>query len=184
MSLTNRFVSQGDCAISGDSAIQFQTVLGSCVSLCARCPQTGIGGMNHFLLPARLDGDEVESDSRRFGVFAVESLLNGVSAQAKTARTKLELKAFGGASVLPSMTNVGRANITFLEGVLQRDSLRLAASDLGGDFGRKVIFHPGTGKAWVKRLAVVDQNQIVAEEAARLIRPQSKGGDDDIELFG
>jgi chemotaxis protein CheD len=27
------------------------TVLGSCVSVCMRDPDTGVGGMNHFLLP-------------------------------------------------------------------------------------------------------------------------------------
>lgn len=140
--------------------------------------------MNHFLLPLDPAADQVEHDSQRFGAFAVEALLNQVTTACGTSRVDLELKAFGGASVLPSMTNVGRANITFLKSVLLRDRLTLTASDLGGDAGRSVIYHPVSGKAWVKRLAMVDQQKIIAEEAARLIRPRKPADPGDIELFG
>ena len=34
------------------------TVLGSCVSACIHDPIRGIGGMNHFMLPASQQGDE------------------------------------------------------------------------------------------------------------------------------
>ncbi len=179
-----RFVTQGDCEITDDTRLRFQTVLGSCISLCARCPQSGVGGMNHFLLPADPSGD-VAGESQRFGVYAVEALINTIIARTGADRKQLELKAFGGGSVAAGMTNVGKANITFLESVLQRDRLVLAASDLGGEFGRKLIYHPATGKAWIKRLSVVDERQVAVDEFARLSRRERKPEpQDDIELFG
>jgi chemotaxis protein CheD len=36
--------------ISGEAVI---TVLGSCVSACVRDYKLGVGGMNHFMLPAK-----------------------------------------------------------------------------------------------------------------------------------
>src|SRR3984885_16182086 len=44
----------GECYVPRhDEAIV--TVLGSCISACIRDPETGLGGMNHFMLPDRGD---------------------------------------------------------------------------------------------------------------------------------
>jgi chemotaxis protein CheD len=37
--------------VSADPQVVMTTVLGSCIAACLRDPTTGIGGMNHFLLP-------------------------------------------------------------------------------------------------------------------------------------
>ncbi len=44
-----------------DKDMLIVTVLGSCVSACIRDTMTGIGGMNHFMLPDGGDGDSVVS---------------------------------------------------------------------------------------------------------------------------
>jgi hypothetical protein len=36
--------------VTGDD-VMITTALGSCVAACIRDPQTGVGGMNHFMLP-------------------------------------------------------------------------------------------------------------------------------------
>ena len=62
------------------------TVLGSCVSACLRDPRTGIGGMNHFMLPD--DGGDAGnplSTSARYGVYAMELLINEILKAGATA---------------------------------------------------------------------------------------------------
>jgi len=51
------------------------TVLGSCVAACIRDRTTGLGGMNHFMLPDGGDSGPV-SASMRYGTYAMEVLIN------------------------------------------------------------------------------------------------------------
>ncbi len=54
------------------------TVLGSCISACIRDPVTGVGGMNHFILPAPKGegGSDAWGVSARYGSYAMELLVN------------------------------------------------------------------------------------------------------------
>ena len=54
------------------------TVLGSCVSTCIRDGNTGLGGMNHFMLPEDPRKDK-RGDALRYGCFALERLIKNVS---------------------------------------------------------------------------------------------------------
>ena len=85
------------------------TVLGSCVAACIRDRVTGIGGMNHFMLPAGGDPDSPVSASMRYGTYAMEVLINELL-KSGARRENLEAKVFGGGNVLAGFTsiNVGR----------------------------------------------------------------------------
>lgn len=64
------------------------TVLGSCVSACIRDRLTGLGGMNHFMLPdGGGDGGSPVSASMRYGSFAMEILINDLLKAARGAST-------------------------------------------------------------------------------------------------
>src|SRR3954467_13074142 len=52
------------------------TVLGSCVSACIRDRVSGLGGMNHFMLPDGGDSGSPVSASARYGTYAMEILIN------------------------------------------------------------------------------------------------------------
>ena len=53
------------------------TVLGSCVSACIRDRVSGVGGMNHFMLPdGGADSENPVSASMRYGTYAMEVLIN------------------------------------------------------------------------------------------------------------
>src|SRR5215471_8826261 len=60
------------------------TVLGSCVSACIRDPIRGIGGMNHFMLPASQQNvaDKWQygrmDEAARYGNYAMELLINTI----------------------------------------------------------------------------------------------------------
>ena len=161
------------------------TVLGSCVSACIRDPRSGLGGMNHFMLPESATGqwgDEL-SAAMRYGNFAMEALINAVL-KSGCSRRDLEIKLFGGANFSVGVTMIGQKNSDFALRYLQEEGLRVAASDLGGAFGRRIHYHPATGKVARLFLRGAGKDQVAAEErryGAELRRKPVDGG--DVQLF-
>ncbi|MBI5910498.1 MAG: chemoreceptor glutamine deamidase CheD [Betaproteobacteria bacterium] len=162
------------------------TVLGSCVTACIRDRLSGIGGMNHFMLPdARPDSDNPVSLSARYGAFAMEVLINSLICLG-ARRTLLEAKVFGGGNVLPGMTtmNIGQRNADFALGFLSTEKIRVVARDLIDVYPRKVYYFPKSGKVLVKKLRKVHNDTIYRREieyGARLVKEEVAG---DVELFG
>ena len=67
----------GEHYITTDRDIMLVTVLGSCVAACIRDPLTGIGGMNHFMLPESECGTWGKTSAAlRYGNHAMEALIN------------------------------------------------------------------------------------------------------------
>ncbi|MGI4982005.1 MAG: chemoreceptor glutamine deamidase CheD [Janthinobacterium lividum] len=130
------------------------TVLGSCVSACIRDPGTGIGGMNHFMLPDESgDPSRDSSDAMRYGAYAMEVLINELI-KGGARRSGLEAKVFGGAAVLKRMhtLNIGEDNSRFVRRYLALENIRIVAEDLEGEHPRKVCFMPATGRVMVRKL--------------------------------
>ncbi len=162
------------------------TVLGSCVTACIRDKLSGIGGMNHFMLPdANPDKDNPVSTSARYGTFAMEILINNLLSLG-AHRTLLEAKVFGGGNVLPNMTTtkIGERNAQFALRFLAMEKIPVAARDLVDIYPRKVYFFPKTGKVLVKKLRNIHNETIYAREkeySARIIKEEVAG---EVELFG
>ena len=132
------------------------TVLGSCVSACIRDRISGVGGMNHFMLPdTGGDADNPVSASMRYGTYAMEVLINELL-KAGAKRENLEAKVFGGGNVLRGFTaiNVGERNAKFVLDYLKAERMRVIAEDLNDIYPRKVYFFPKTGKVLVKKLTL------------------------------
>ena len=124
------------------------TVLGSCVSACIRDRVSGVGGMNHFMLPdTGGDADNPVSASMRYGTYAMEVLINELL-KAGAKRENMEAKVFGGGNVLRGFTaiNVGERNAKFVLDYLRAERMRVIAEDLNDIYPRKVYFFPRTGK--------------------------------------
>jgi chemotaxis protein CheD len=158
----------GEYYVTGDDLL-LVTVLGSCVSACVRDRVLGVGGMNHFMLPYRGRGGSggdggILSPSMRYGTHAMEVLINQLY-KAGARREHLEIKVFGGASVLKGMTtlDVGERNSQFVLEFLKSEGLPVAASDLFDIYPRKVYFMPGTGQIRVRKL----RGQVVPAELAQ-----------------
>jgi chemotaxis protein CheD len=158
------------------------TILGSCVAVCLRDPATQVGGMNHFLLP---DGGDsgVAGTAGRYGVNAMEMLINELVKRG-AQRRRLEAKIFGGGHVMKNFTslNVGQRNAEFTKAFLKTEEIRLLSEDLLDVHPRKVCFLPKSGRAFVKKLAVVDESLVQQERQyqSRLVEKPVAG---DIELF-
>lgn len=160
------------------------TVLGSCVAACIRDRVTGIGGMNHFMLPSGGEADSPVSASMRYGTYAMEVLINDVL-KSGARRENLEAKVFGGGNVLTgfSTINVGERNAQFVREYLNAENIRLVAEDLNDVHPRKVYFFPRSGKVLVKKLKQLNNNTLVNREqdyAQRLLASRVGGA---VELF-
>ncbi len=161
------------------------TVLGSCVSACIRDRMTGIGGMNHFMLPdGGSDLDSPVSASMRYGTYAMEVLINDLL-KAGARRENLEAKVFGGGNVLRGFIaiNVGERNAQFVRAFLRAENIRVVAEDLNDIHPRKVYFFPRTGKVLVKKLKQLNNNTLVNREQDYAQRLQTTPVAGDVELF-
>ena len=158
------------------------TVLGSCVSACIRDRLTGLGGMNHFMLP---DGDSADA-SGRYGSYAMELLINEML-KLGARRESLQAKIFGGGQVMHNFTtmNVGERNTAFVTQYLQTERIPIVSEDVLDIYPRKVVFFPASGKAMVKRLAHAHPEELVQQEFTRgnaaVVARNTAGG--SVDLF-
>ena len=169
-----------------DKDMLIVTVLGSCVSACIRDIKTGIGGMNHFMLPdsAKADKDSPISESMRYGTYAMEVLINELIRNG-ARRNNLEAKIFGGGNVLRSFTanNVGERNATFVKKFLKDEGISISSEDLLDIYPRKVYFLPKTGKVLVKKLKQLNNYTLVKREEAYSSKLKSTDVGGDVDLF-
>jgi chemotaxis protein CheD len=162
------------------------TVLGSCVCACIRDKFSGIGGMNHFMLPdSGQDRNNPLGESARYGTYAMEILINQLLKMG-AKRGNLEAKVFGGASVLRGFTvnNVGERNAEFVMQFLKTEKIPVIAKDMLDVNPRKVYYFPTTGLVRVKNLKQVHNDTIINREAAYNTRLQYAKLEGDVELFG
>ncbi len=157
------------------------TVLGSCVAACIRDISSGIGGMNHFMLPDTAGDHDV---SGRYGTYAMEMLINQLL-KLGAQRHHLEAKVFGGGNVIASMTqtNVGERNATFVLDFLKTEKISVVAKDLLDIYPRKVYFFPNTGRVMVKKLRSVHNHTIEERETQYRTRLRESKVEGEIELF-
>jgi chemotaxis protein CheD len=161
------------------------TVLGSCVSACIRDRVTGLGGMNHFMLPdGGADTGSPVSASARYGTYAMEVLINDLL-KAGARRDNLEAKVFGGGAVLKGFTaiNVGERNAAFVQSFLKNEKIRIVAEDLNDIYPRKVYFFPRTGKVLVKKLMQTHNDTLAQRENEYANRLKAKPVAGEVELF-
>jgi len=129
--------------------VRIVTILGSCVAACVWDEGAGVGGLCHFVLPR---GTGERSSGLRFGNLAVPELIQRVVALgAKPDR--LRGKLFGGARIAPGLQSenpLARRNVDAARALLAEAGVPVLAADVGGLRGRKLVFHPDDGSAWVK----------------------------------
>jgi chemotaxis receptor (MCP) glutamine deamidase CheD len=143
--------------------IKIRTILGSCVAACLFDPSTGIGGMNHFLLPGTLDDPGL---STRYGVNAMEVLINEMMKLGARRKT-LQAKIFGGGDIFraahPYMI-IGEKNIQFVREFLETESIPVMASRVGGKQGLTVVCFPHIFDVFVKPITTKHFAMIEDEE--------------------
>ena len=150
------YLKPGELVVA-EAPVMVTTVLGSCISVTMFQPTTGVAAICHGMLP---NGGKSESfkyvDSAiRYMVRYFDSL--------KISRGEIQVKLFGGAdmftSTQPSVRNltVGWQNISVAIRCLEEYGLILAASDVGGKRGRKLVFKSDTGFVYIKKMIGQDR---------------------------
>ena len=130
---------------------EITTVLGSCVAVCLFDPKTGVGGMNHFMLPSQaVDA----GTSARYGIHAMELVITNIMKQGGD-RHRLKAKAFGGANLLQlqfrnELSGIGQQNVDFVREFLKTEEIPLVAEKLGGQHALRIFFYPHDGRVVVR----------------------------------
>ncbi|QXI31178.1 chemoreceptor glutamine deamidase CheD [Pseudomonas vanderleydeniana] len=132
---------------------RLRTLLGSCVAFTFWHPQRRIGGMCHFMLPARSRRD-LALDGR-YADEAVELLLGHARAHGTTPQD-YQVKLFGGGEMFPEQRrslpaqDVASLNIRAALELAEHHRLHLAAQDMGSTGYRTILFDLWNGNVWVR----------------------------------
>lgn len=171
-------IMQGDSYVTENASEVLTTILGSCIAACIRDPEAGVGGMNHFLLP---EGSGADQDAQRFGVNAMELLINGILKRGGLRR-RFEAKLFGGANVIAQLSDVGSRNVAFAKKFLADEGISVVGGDVGGNAPRRIQYWAITGRA--RQLAVrADNKALVEREILEARKTPAVATSDDVELF-
>lgn len=162
-----------------------RTLLGSCVAACLYDPVTGVGGMNHFLLPEGPAHDVQETT--RYGVHAMEVLINELMHHGADRR-RLRAKAFGASDAIRHVVlsrEVQRRNADFIREFLAVEGIVLEKALLGGPRPLEVLFATDSGKAFVRALTLPSTDTLATDEdrySEALVHPRA-AAEDDVTLF-
>lgn len=131
------------------SAHVYDTVLGSCVSICLWDKKLKIGSMNHFMLPF-WNGKGLASP--RYGNIAIPQMIYEMNALGSHTEN-IQAKIFGGAKILSvENTNlmVGDRNIDIAHKILEENKINVLKESVGGVRGRKILFRTDTFEIYMK----------------------------------
>lgn len=131
-----------------------QTVLGSCVSVTFFSPKKRIGAMFHALMPRRSEYERLDNGAPayRYVDSAIEAICQRLF-QLGVRQQDVECKIFGGANAMfQHELSIGPKNVRTAFEVLASYPLRIAATHVGGNVGRKLFFISHTGEVYVKQL--------------------------------
>ncbi|NEV61787.1 chemotaxis protein CheD [Thiorhodococcus minor] len=172
-----RFLRPGEHCVTREP-MMLSTLLGSCVAVCLFDPVAHVSGMNHFLLPVRNPAAgpaTLDSNAGRYGLWAMEILIDNKALKLGARRERLRAKAFGGANVLqvssgalPERYSIGTANVQFVRRFLEQDGIPLVAQDLGGLNGRQIYFYGGDYSVYLRRVPRSSTVAIIDEERGYL----------------
>lgn len=145
--------------------VVISTLLGSCVSACLYDWKNGIGGMNHILVPGKASFESFNA-AARFSINAMELLINGLL-YLGAERSKIWAKVFGGANVIPALSeknSVGTRNCEFVLEFLKKERIQIVGKDVGGYKSRKIYFHTENGDVYVRKSQTLKSKQMAALE--------------------
>ena len=137
----------------GGYAACVRTLLGSCVAVTLWHPLRRIGGMCHYLLPARHRHPDEPPDGK-YGDEALEVMVQALLA-AGTQPAEYTAHLYGGADTMPGTSgvklNVGERNIEQGWHLIDHYGFQLQGVDVGEDVPRTVSLTLSTGAVSMRR---------------------------------
>ncbi|XVV16012.1 hypothetical protein ACQP2X_17155 [Actinoplanes sp. CA-131856] len=152
------FLHPGDYHFGGPDT-RVHTVLGSCVSITLWHPGLRVGGMCHYMLPVRRQGDG--PPDARYADGAICRFLHDVRHH-HTTPEQYEVKMFGGGEQFPHLRvpaplDVAGNNIQAGVTLLEKYGFKLSVREFGGTGARRLIFDIATGAVWMRALEPIPQ---------------------------
>jgi len=134
----------------GVEETQILTVLGSSVAVTLHDREKKIGGMVHFLQPI---WDGIGFKTLRYGNIATQRLIDTLLEKG-SKRENLEAKIIGGADMNPDSSHrkvsIGLRNVGVAKEILDENSIKIIAEDIGKELGRFVVFNSHSGKVDIR----------------------------------
>ncbi len=149
------------------------TVLGSCVSVILWDEFQRVGGMNHFLLPRDLHGE----NSCRYGEVAILRLLR-MMREYGSKRGTIGAHIAGGASPVESLRKlepIGDQNVSVARAILNHHRIPILKESTGGTIGYRVRLNTLNGEIVVRCMSQVRTNDWY-DENGKSIRAAGGGG--------
>ena len=142
------------------------TILGSCVAVTMRHPKLGVSAICHALQPdcsRRSAGCLRHCEKKyQYASCVIPEMLYRLETLGAN-REMLEVKLFGGATVLTTSNNqsIGRQNVDVALSTLKQLGFNLKAHQVGGTRGRKIIFNTHTGEVSLKHIRYAEVLQSI-----------------------
>ncbi len=119
-------------------------VLGSCVAVCLWDSNQQFGGACHFIYPTSVHGET----NGKVGELAIPHLLRLMQDMGADLN-HLKAHVIGGAHNPNSNSTIGNDNSVIAEEILANYRIKIVTKEVGGNYGRKVIYNSMTGKVLV-----------------------------------
>nr|WP_245568915.1 chemotaxis protein CheD [Desulfobacter curvatus] len=135
--MENYFLNPGFVYVPQEPSV-VSAVVGSAVCVCIYDRKRACGGMCHFQYPLITDKGKT---TPCYGNVAIYCFLRMLFSQG-SKKKHLEAQIFGGAwNREHANRDIGRENINQAKKDLMKYSILLASEDVGGEKGRKLVFH-------------------------------------------
>ena len=162
------YLKPGELYIAKRPAL-IETVLGSCVAVSFHCSSMRCGALCHAMLPS--DHGVANGEDYKYVDVSINYMIR-VMKQNGMVPSSVVVKLFGGSDMFdaasdsnPARFAVGAENIKMARAVLQQHGIRIQKTDVGGLYGRKLLFFSETGQVFVKKLnrKAVDEDLILLQ---------------------
>jgi chemotaxis protein CheD len=134
-----------------DGGVILKTIgLGSCVGVILYEPHKRIGGLAHILLPGSSDNSQ---HIPKYAEDAIEVMLREFEDRG-IWKKRLIAKIAGGAQIFKQTTldvlKIGEKNVESVKNKLKEEEIKIIAEDVGGWWGRTILFNTENGTVLVK----------------------------------
>ncbi len=119
-------------------------VLGSCVAVCLWDSNKKFSGACHFIYPTAIHGET----NGKFGELAIPHLLR-LMQDLGSDLSHLKAHVIGGAHNVNLNSAIGTDNIAIAERTLAKYHIKVVTKEVGGTYGRKVVYNTMTGKVFI-----------------------------------
>jgi chemotaxis protein CheD len=126
--------------------------LGSCLGISIHDPVAGVGGIFHVMLPNASVSPEKAAANPYMFVDTGTPLFFKEAYAAGASKERLKVKVAGGAALGSGedFFAIGKRNFVTLRKLFWKNSILIAAEDVGGTISRTMSLHVGTGRTWLQ----------------------------------